>query len=162
MINADRIIASLIIISSLYFMWHAIALPIGWNGIEGGPGGGAFPFWLSFVMLIFSGIIFWRSSSGTKFQKFSFDTSMIKPILLVAISLTCTVGLISFIGAYLAIFLFLFWYLKVISKHSLGLSLTISVLTPIMMFFFFEVTLKIMLPKGVSEPMFLPLYAKFF
>ena len=44
MINADRIIASLIIISSLYFMWHAIALPIGWNGIEGGPGGGAFRF----------------------------------------------------------------------------------------------------------------------
>ena len=143
-------------------MWHAIALPIGWNGIEGGPGGGAFPFWLSCVMLICSGIIFWRSRSGTKFQKFFFDTSMIKPILFVAISLISTVALISLIGAYIAIFLFLFWYLKVISKHSLGLSLTISVLTPIMMFFFFEVTLKIMLPKGVSEPMFLPLYAKFF
>ncbi len=162
MINADRIIASLIIISSLYFMWHAIALPIGWNGIEGGPGGGAFPFWLSCVMLICSGIIFWRSRSGTKFQKFFFDTSMIKPILFVAISLISTVALISLIGAYIAIFLFLFWYLKVISKHSLGLSLTIPVLTPIVMFFFFEVTLKIMLPKGVSEPLFLPLYAKFF
>ncbi len=99
MINADRIIASLIIISSLYFMWHAIALPIGWNGIEGGPGGGAFPFWLSFVMLICSGIIFWRSSSGTKFQKFSFDTSMIKPILLVAIGNICTVALTSLIRA---------------------------------------------------------------
>ena len=58
MINADRIIASLIIISSLYFMWHAVALPIGWNGIEGGPGGGAFPFWLSVIMLICSAIIF--------------------------------------------------------------------------------------------------------
>ena len=162
MINADRIIASLIIISSLYFMWHAVALPIGWNGIEGGPGGGAFPFWLSVIMLICSAIIFWRSSSGTKFQKFSFDTSMIKPILLVSVSLLCTVGLISFIGAYIAIFLFLFWYLRVIGRHSIGLSLTIPVLTPILMFFFFEVTLKIMLPKGVSEPLFLPLYAKFF
>ena len=87
---------------------------------------------------------------------------MIKPILLVATGLICTVALTSFIGAYIAIFLFLFWYLKVISKHSLGLSLTIPVLTPIVMFFFFEVTLKIMLPKGVSEPLFLPLYAKFF
>ena len=162
MINADRIIASLIIISSLYFMWHAIALPIGWNGIEGGPGGGAFPFWLSIVMLICASIIFWRSSSGTKFQKFSFDTSMIKPILLVSASLLGTVSLISFIGAYIAIFLFLFWYLRVIGRHSIGLSLTIPVLTPILMFFFFEVTLKIMLPKGVSEPLFLPLYAKFF
>ena len=90
------------------------------------------------------------------------DTSMIKPMLLVAIGLICTAALTSFIGAYIAIFLFLFWYLKVISKHSLGLSLTIPVLTPIVMFFFFEVTLKIMLPKGVSEPVFLPLYAKFF
>jgi len=44
MINADRIIASLIMISALYFMWHAVSLPIGWNGLEGGPGGGAFPF----------------------------------------------------------------------------------------------------------------------
>ena len=32
MINADRIIASLIMISALYFMWHAVSLPIGWNG----------------------------------------------------------------------------------------------------------------------------------
>ena len=116
MINADRIIASLIIISSLYFMWHAIGLPIGWNGIEGGPGGGAFPFWLSIVMLLCASIVFWRSSSGTKFQKFSFDTSMIKPILLVSISLICTVALISFIGAYIAIFLFLFWSLPCILK----------------------------------------------
>ena len=87
---------------------------------------------------------------------------MIKPILLVSFSLLCTVGLISFIGAYIAVFLFLFWYLRVIGRHSVGLSVTIPVLTPILMFFFFEVTLKIMLPKGVSEPLFLPLYAKFF
>ena len=162
MINADRIIASLIIVSSLYFMWHAVALPIGWNGLEGGPGGGAFPFWLSAVMLICSAIVFWRSSSGTRFQKFSFDISMIKPILLVSSSLICTVALISFIGAYIALFLFLFWYLWVIGGHSLRLSLIIPVLTPILMFFFFEVTLKIILPKGVSEPLFLPLYVKFF
>ena len=42
-------------------MWHAVSLPIGWNGLEGGPGGGAFPFWLSLVMLLcaagYSGVV---------------------------------------------------------------------------------------------------------
>jgi hypothetical protein len=30
------------------------------------------------------------------------------------------------------------------------------------LFFFFEVTLRILLPKGVTEPLFFPLYATFF
>lgn len=162
MINADRIIASLIMISALYFMWHAVSLPIGWNGLEGGPGGGAFPFWLSLVMLLCAAGVFWRSTSGSKFQRFAFDMSMVKPIFLVSIGLVFTVFLTSMIGAHLAVFLFLFWYLRFVGKHSLKLSVAISVLTPIIMFFFFEVTLKIMLPKGVSEPLFLPLYAMFF
>ena len=162
MINADRIIASLIMISALYFMWHAVSLPIGWNGLEGGPGGGAFPFWLSLVMLLCAAGVFWRSTSGSKFQRFAFDMSMVKPIFLVSVGLVFTVFLTSMIGAHLAVFLFLFWYLRFVGKHSLKLSVAISVLTPIIMFFFFEVTLKIMLPKGVSEPLFLPLYAMFF
>lgn len=162
MINADRIIASLIMISALYFMWHAVSLPIGWNGLEGGPGGGAFPFWLSLVMLLCAAGVFWRSTSGSKFQRFAFDMSMVKPIFLVSVGLVFTVFLTSMIGAHLAVFLFLFWYLRFVGKHSLKLSVAISVITPIIMFFFFEVTLKIMLPKGVSEPLFLPLYAMFF
>jgi putative tricarboxylic transport membrane protein len=36
------------------------------------------------------------------------------------------------------------------------------VLTPIVVFFFFEATLKILLPKGITEPFFFPLYAMFF
>lgn len=162
MINADRIIASLIMISALYFMWHAVSLPIGWNGLEGGPGGGAFPFWLSLVMLLCAAGVFWRSTSGSKFHRFAFDMSMVKPIFLVSVGLVFTVFLTSMIGAHLAVFLFLFWYLRFVGKHSLKLSVAISVVTPIIMFFFFEVTLKIMLPKGVSEPLFLPLYAMFF
>jgi putative tricarboxylic transport membrane protein len=34
--------------------------------------------------------------------------------------------------------------------------------TPVALFFFFEVTLRILLPKGVTEPWFYPLYATFF
>ena len=52
MVTADRLIAVGIMLFSAYFMWHALVLPIGWNGKTGGPGGGAFPFWLSAIMLL--------------------------------------------------------------------------------------------------------------
>ena len=42
---------------SVWFMWHATVLPIGWNGQTGGPGGGAFPFWLSAAMGLAAGAI---------------------------------------------------------------------------------------------------------
>ena len=41
MLVADRVIAGALMALSLYFMWHATVLPIGWNGTTGGPGGGA-------------------------------------------------------------------------------------------------------------------------
>jgi hypothetical protein len=41
------------------------------------------------------------------------------------------------------------------------LSISFSLLIPIITFFFFEITLKITLPKGVTEPLFYPLYRIF-
>jgi len=42
------------------------------------------------------------------------------------------------------------------------LTACLTLITPVFLFFFFEVTLKILLPKGLTEPFFIPLYAKFF
>jgi hypothetical protein len=42
------------------------------------------------------------------------------------------------------------------------LTASLVICTPVFLFFFFEVTLKILLPKGVTEPLFTPLYAIFF
>ena len=48
----DKVIAGALVLLSAYMMSHAILLPIGWNGETGGPGGGAFPFWCSLIILI--------------------------------------------------------------------------------------------------------------
>jgi putative tricarboxylic transport membrane protein len=37
-------------------------------------------------------------------------------------------------------------------------TLSISISTPIITFFFFEIALRIVLPKGYTEPLFYPLY----
>ena len=64
MLTADRVIAASLMAFSAYLMWHATVLPIGWEG-SSGPGGGAFPFWLSLVMLLASAGILVRSFIGT-------------------------------------------------------------------------------------------------
>ena len=164
MLTADRAIALSIIGMSIYFMVHATALPIGWNGMEGGPGGGAFPFWLSLIMALCAGGILYRSfttETGDDDTPF-FDPETIRSVASVMIALTLTVSLIPLAGAYVAIVLFLLWYLRLFGGHGWTMTLSLVVATPVFLFFFFEATLKILLPKGVTEPLFFPLYAMFF
>lgn len=163
MLTADRLIAGALMALSLYFMWHASALPIGWNGREGGPGGGAFPFWLSAIMFVTAGAIILRSLRGAQPEDTPFfDPETIRSVVIVCVALIVTVALIPWAGSYIAIPLFLIWYLKFFGGHSWTLTAILTTATPVFLFFFFEVTLKILLPKGYTEPLFFPLYARFF
>lgn len=163
MLMADRLIAVAIMVMSAYFMWHATVLPIGWNGLTGGPGGGAFPFWLSVVMFACAGGILVRSLRGkTDYSGNFFDPEMLQAVVRVTIALVVTIALIPWVGAYIALPLFIIWYLMRFGRHGWKLTAILATGTPLFLFFFFEVTLKILLPKGMTEPFFLPLYAMFF
>ena len=70
-------------------------------------------------------------------------------------------ALFSWIGIYGALPIFLVFYLRFLGKHSWFLTITLAVLIPVVIFYFFEITLKIILPKGITEPLFLPLYKIF-
>lgn len=163
MLMADRLIAAAIMALSLYFMWHAMALPIGWNGMTGGPGGGAFPFWLSAMMFVCAGGVLLRSlRGGSDYAGNFFDPETLSWVVSVAIALVITVALMPWVGSYIALPLFLFWYLKIFGHHGWVVTASLCIGTPLFLFFFFEVTLKILLPKGLTEPYFIPLYAIFF
>ncbi len=163
MLVADRVIALAIIALSGYFMSHAVALPIGWNGEAGGPGGGAFPFWLSLVMaLCAAGVLVRSFATDDNFLPF-FDPQTIRSVAAVAVALVVAIALIPLAGAYVSLVAFLLWYLRAFGGHGWTLTLALTAATPVFLFFFFfEVTLKILLPKGWTEPVFLPLYATFF
>ena len=81
---------------------------------------------------------------------------------LVAGSLIITVALFHWIGVYFALPLFILFYLKFMGRHSWALAVGLAVIIPIVTFLFFEIMLKITLPKGITEPLFYPLYRFFF
>ena len=162
---AELTVAALLMALSGYFMLHATALPIGWQ--EGaGPGGGAFPFWLSLIMLAAAGGIFLRQFAeilADRGSRRAFITrAALRDVLIVVLSLLTAIALIHVVGAYVAIPLFLLFYLRVMGSCGWRLTATLTLVTPVIVFFFFEVALKILLPKGITEPLFIPLYALLF
>ncbi|MDQ2092285.1 tripartite tricarboxylate transporter TctB family protein [Marimonas arenosa] len=162
MLAADRIIAIAIIAMSLYFMTHAATLPIGWSGETGGPGAGAFPFWLSLVMALSALGILARSFMKEPTHGRFFHDRAVRPVVAVTLALFCAIALMPLVGAYVALVLFMLWYLRIFGGHGWVLTSILTIATPVFLFFFFEVTLKILLPKGWTEPFFIPLYSKFF
>ena len=162
--RAELAMAILMGVFSLYLMYKSAELPVGWIPDEG-PGGGAWPFWLAVLMLLSCvGIIInWARRKGpvATSEEPYVERGVLVDVGLVALALIVTVGLFSFIGVYGALPLFLIFYMRLLGNHTWKLSLFFAVAVPVVAFFFFEIALKITLPKGVTEPLFYPLYRIF-
>lgn len=162
--RAELLMAVVLAIFSAYLMWKSTELPIGW--IPGdGPGGGAFPFWLSAGMLLSSLWIIWRWIKRVTPQSRSsasyFDSQSAVLIGLVVGALVLMIGGVHWIGVYGSIPLFFIFYMKIIGRHSWLQTMVFAISAPIVTFFFFEILLHITLPKGATEELFYPLYDMF-
>lgn len=155
--RAELIVAVFLAIFSLYLMWKSTELPIGWDP-EKGPGGGAFPFWLSAGMLVCALLIAYRTLRGLTPESRStepfMDRESFRMILIVVASLTALVAGIHVIGIYGSVPLFLIFYLRYMGKHSWVTTLIVSFTTPVVTFLFFEKLLLILLPKGITDELF--------
>lgn len=162
---AELVMAIVMAAFSLYLMWKSTELPIGWIPGEG-PGGGAFPFWLSAGMLIccLAIIVRWirRTSPVSRSTDVYMDSHALRMFALVAGSLTVTIGLTHIIGIYGAVPLFIIFYMRVMGGHRWLATGLLAICTPVVMFLFFEIALKKTLPQGFTEPLFYPLYDIFF
>ncbi len=161
---AELVMAVVMAAFSAYLMWKSTELPIGWTEGEG-PGGGFWPFWLAAIMLISCVwiLVRWirRISPPSQSTEPYMDSMAIQSFVTVAGALAITIGLIHVVGVYVAIPLFLIYYIRFLGRHSWFTTLSISLATPVVTFFFFDITLRVVLPKGYTEPLFYPLYDLF-
>ncbi len=173
---AELVTAILIALSSLYLMWKSGEGPswdptavryanIGINVDNAGPGSGFWPFWLSLAMLIAAFVVavnwYFRKTPESRSDKPFLDSYGKRMVVTVGGGLVGFLGLIHFVGFYGAIPLFLFYFIFFIGRHSLFLAVAIAAAVPVFCFFFFDVAMRIVLPKGHLEPLFIPLYAIF-
>lgn len=160
---------------SVYLMWKSGEAPswdpdiarfdnIGFIEDEG-PGGGFWPFWLSAVMFACSLWIGWnwykKTSPPSRSEEPFLDSYAKKMVFMVGGGLFGFLLLIHVLGFYGGMFIFLIYYLKVLGRHPILQTMSISVSVPVVSFFFFDVAMRIVLPKGYLEPLFIPLYDLF-
>jgi len=138
---------------SLSIMWSiwADGLNIGW--VEGrGPGAGAWPFWLSAGMALASLWTLIRWHRGTTQESRSLtayiDPEAIGLVLTSFVALTVMVILVNVVGTYIAIFLFLGFYMRILGGHSWRLTFAMCLGAVIFIYFLFEWQLTKYLPKG--------------
>ena len=159
----EIVTAAVLALLSIYLMYKSTDLDVGYTYGEG-PGGGAWPFWLAFVMLITTGFIAYNWYRGTSPPSQStepvLDAYGRKTLIFVGAGLIGFIGLINIISMYGAMLVFLIYYLKFLGRHSWFLTLTMAIGMPIGFFFFFEGLMRINFPKGLSftEPFFNVMY----
>ena len=161
--RGEFITAGVLAVLSIYMMVKSTDLNIGYISGEG-PGGGAWPFWLSGIMLICTALIAYnavrRTSPPSQSDEPVLDAEGRKMLIEVFGGIFMFVALVGIISMYGAMMVFLFYYIWFLGRHSLALSLVISIATPIIFFFFFEALMRVTLPKGMgfTEPFFNWLY----
>jgi putative tricarboxylic transport membrane protein len=165
----DLAVAGVLAVLSAYFMWKSTELPIGWIK-EYGPGGGAFPFYLSLGMLISSLLILVRSLRGLTPESrsespFFVDAEARRLVYTVVAALTAMVAIVSGVwvysvpivpalGVYVAVPLFIIFYMRHLGRHSWFATVGMAVAVPVVTFLFFEKLLLILLPKGLTDTWF--------
>ena len=173
--RAEILTATVLGLFSIYLLWKS-GEPAGWNPDAGrfdnvafivgeGPGSGFWPFWLAAIMLVCCLCIGWngyrRRTAPSRSQKPFLDRFALRMLLTVGGGLVAFLALVHVVGFYFAILLFMFYYLRFLGRHALLPSVVIAVAVPVVGFFFFDVAMRIILPKGYAEPLFIPLYAIF-
>jgi len=160
----EIVTAGVLAVLSIYMMWKSTELNVGY--IKGtGPGGGAWPFWLSAIMLLCTIVIAinWarRTSPPSRSTEPVLDAEGRRMLLEVGGGLFGFIALTGIISLYGAMALFLFYYVWFLGRHKLWLSLLLAIATPILFFLFFEGLMRITMPKGLSftEPFYNVLYA---
>ncbi|MGE4660442.1 MAG: tripartite tricarboxylate transporter TctB family protein [Arenicellales bacterium] len=143
-----------LLVFSLVLMWtvYTDGLTIGW--VEGrGPGAGVWPFWLSLGMALTSlwTVVRWvrRTTAESRNETPYIDSD---PFALVAVSfvaLTAMIFLVTIVGTYIAIALFLGFYMRFIGKHTWGMTTASVIGAVIFIYFLFEWQLTKYLPKGL-------------
>ncbi len=159
----EIITAGVLALLSIYLMVKSSELEIGYISGEG-PGGGAWPFWLSAIMLICTGVIaynwFKRTSPPSQSTEPLLDRYGWMMLLKVGGGLFLFIALIDVISMYGAMAVFLIYYVGFLGRHSWFLTLSLAIILPIVFFFFFEGLMRITMPKGLpfTEPFFNVMY----
>lgn len=145
---ADIATASFLMLVGAVVLIDAIRLGFRWG--TDGPQSGFFPFWLSVVLIAHSSAIIYRAVRKDAGEAFA-TREQLRSVLTVAIPAAALVVFTQAIGLYVAGALYLFFYMRLVGRHSWVSTVALSIGIPLVTFLVFEKWFLVPLPKGPVE-----------
>lgn len=119
---------------------------------DDGPQAGYVPFYVGLLIIASAAVSFARALRGANFGAKAFvSRGQLKLILVVLVPTVVYVGVIAWLGIYLASMLYIGCFMLWLGRYSWAISLTVALGISIAFFLTFEVWFKVPLPKGPLE-----------
>lgn len=131
-------------------VYGSIKAGIGW-GAEG-PRAGFFPFYVGLFIVIASAVNLWNTLNEGQGDLFA-EWGQLRQVFSVVIPTAIYVGVMPFIGLYVASFLFIGWFMRWLGKYRWITVIAVSIGMPLVTYIVFERWFLVPLPKGPLEEM---------
>jgi putative tricarboxylic transport membrane protein len=125
----------------------------GINWADDGPRAGFFPFYVGLLILLASMVNLFSAIMDVPKDKLFAEWSQLGRVFSVVLPTAVFVGLIPYIGIYVASFLLIALFMKWLGKYGWGKVMLVSIGVPIATFLIFEKWFLVPLPKGPLEAM---------
>lgn len=123
----------------------------GWTA--DGPQSGYFPFYIGLLLCVSAAAIAFRALSGGGGREIFVDGKQVRQILTVLLPAAVYVGLIHFLGIYVASALYITVFMNWLGRYSIARAILVGVGVGVLFFFTFEKWFAVPLPKGPIERM---------
>jgi putative tricarboxylic transport membrane protein len=131
-------------------MYDSVRVGNGWA--DDGPEAGYFPFYVGVIMFLASAATFAINLLGRKPDLSNFvERSALLLVLKVLVPTFIYLGVMYFLGIYVASALYIGLFMMWLGKYSLAKTVPVAVLIPLALFWLFEIAFLIPLPKGPLE-----------
>lgn len=145
--RAETTVAALFVLAAVVMLREALRRPVGWTA--SGPGTGFFPFWLvTGIGIIAVALVVQSLRTRDEGDEPFIPAGAWRPLLIVFLPMVAVVALLDILGIYIGGALYLAGYMRLVGRHRWGITILVSVLIPLALFFVFERWFLMLLPKG--------------
>ncbi|MBY4895667.1 tripartite tricarboxylate transporter TctB family protein [Cupriavidus sp. AU9028] len=147
----ELIVALLLLAAAIVVIWSNQAIGAGWG--PDGPESGYFPLRVGAIVLVCSVAVAWQAWRTPRGPIFA-TWQQLRQVSVILLPLTIYVGLIGFLGIYVASALFLCGFMIAVGKTQWWRAALLAVGISVVLFWIFEVQFRVPLPKGPLEAAF--------
>jgi hypothetical protein len=148
--SAEIVVAALFLLAGAIVVYDSLRLGTKWA--EEGPEAGYFPFIVGVLICVAAAVNLVAALTWAREDEKAFvEVGQLKMVLSVLIPASVYVGLIGWLGIYLASALFVAFFMRWLGKYEWWKLAAVSVGNSVFFFLIFEVWFKIPLPKGPLE-----------